>query len=248
MLIFSGSGEVISDFDPNDFGATMWVSGDDPLLSSLNADDPVSPWTDRITGTRTWTAAGTTRPLFKPNGVNGLPYLAFDASNDVMGFSHNVSTIVTASEWTIAGVMRPQTNGHILGTESGKNVFSSGGFLGLCLFDAGGVTNKFRVYRFNGGYTGVNSTTTYILNTWYIVIAWWDGTNLNIRVRPAGGALDTLASIAASNPQQLTDTPQMSWSNSMGADLAELFTKDTAPADEDEVIAIVDGLAGKYNF
>ena len=226
----------------------MWVSGDDPLLSGLSLNDPVSPWTDRITGTRTWTSAGTARPLFKPSGVNGLPYLEFDASNDVMGFSVNVSNIVTAGAWTIVCVIRPQTNGHVLGTESGKNIFSSGGFLGLCLFDAGGVTNKFRVYRFNGGYTGVNSTTTYSLNTWYIVIAWWDGTNLNIRVRPAGGALDTLASIAASNPQQLTDTPQMSWSNSMGAVLAELYTTDEAPADEAQVIAMVDELADKYGF
>lgn len=250
-MVVNSFWQVDEPFDPNNFGATMWVSGDDPLLSSLNADDPVGTWTDRITGTRTWTITGTARLLFKPNGVNGLPYLQFDAVNDTFGFSVAASNILSSGAYTIVAVVRPQSNGSEAGTEFGKNLFSPGGYVGLCLFDAtagGGVTNKFRIYRFNSGYTGVNSTTTYSTNTWYIVIAWWDGTNLNIRVRPAGGALDTLASVAASNPLQLSDNPQMSWVTPSGVDIAEMFTKDEAPIDEAEVIAIADALAEKYNF
>lgn len=228
-------------FDPNDFDATMWVSGDDPLLSGLSLNDPVSPWTDRITGTREFTITGTARPLFKPNGVNGLPYLEFDGTNDTMGFSVAASNVLSAGAYTIVAVVRPQSNGSTLGTEFGKNLFSPGGYVGLCLFDSGGTTNKFRIYRFNGGYTGVNSTTTYSLNTWYIVIAWWDGTNLNVRVNG-----DTLASVAASNPQQLSDNPQMSWVSPAGVDIAEMFTKDEAPVDTAEVDAIFEALGDRY--
>jgi hypothetical protein len=236
-------------FDAGDFDATMWVSGDQSSLSGLANNDPVDHWVDRVTGTRRWAGNSTARPLFKTGGPNGLPYLQFDAINDAMDYNLGgipvaASSIMTAGAYTIVAVVRPQTDGNQNGTEFGKNIFSPAGYVGLCLFDAdagAGVTNKFRIYRFNGGYIGVDSTTTYLLNTWYIVIAWWDGTNLNIRVNK-----DTLTSVAASNPQQLSDPPQLSWVTPMGADIAEMFTKDEAPIDTAEVDDIFDGLAAKY--
>jgi len=250
MLIFSGAGTVTGgDFDPNDFGATMWISGDDPLLSALSTGAPIggtTPWTDRISGTRIWNqGAVNSRPVWRPSGAGpaSLPYVEFDGTNDFLDFDvNNSSVVLDADGYTKFIVARLHTNGSTTGTENGRNLFTSNGYMGICAFDSGGSTNKFRHYRFNGGYTGVNSTTTYALNTWYIIEIRYDNTNLYVRVNG-----DTETSVAASNPQQLSDVPRICGNTVFQLDLAEMVTFD-APLNSTDSTSVRNGLAGKYGL
>lgn len=236
-------------FDPGETGdLTMWVSGDDPLLAGLSNNDPIggtTPWTDRVTGTRTWTN-GTpgNRPVWKnTGGPNGLPFVEFTAgSGHFLDFSDAGSNIFAASEWTMFWVMKPDSNGTTLGTEGGMNIIHNNGFIGLCLFDAGGGVNKFRHYRFDSGYVGVNSTTTYSLGTWYIVMARYDGTNLYVQVNR-----DTETSIAASNPSSLVNIPRMCRNTSFSGGIAEglIYNVDKPSGD---LTTIWNGLAAKYGI
>lgn len=230
------------DFDPTTIaGCTMWISGDDPLLSGLSPNDPIGGatlWTDRVTGTRTWAqASAALRPTYQTGGANGKPYINF--ASDRLDYSVAASNIWTAGAFTIFAVVRPQSAGNASMTEAGKNIISPGGYVGVCLLSSAG-NNKFAFYRYNGGYVGVISTTTYSLNTWYIVECWYDGTNLSIKVNN-----DTAVVQAASNPQQLTDFPAMSYSTSIDSDLTELDTWNVSVSSGNRDI-IRNGLAAKY--
>lgn len=57
-----------------------WNAGD---ITGLSLDDPVSSLPDSISG---WhlTGATTTRPLYKPTGINSLPAVQFDGSDDYL--------------------------------------------------------------------------------------------------------------------------------------------------------------------
>lgn len=242
---FAGAGDG---FDPTTIsGCSMWISADDPALAGLSDGDPVggtTVWTDRVTGTRNfaWSIAGE-RPLYKVNIVNGKPVIRFDATNDKLEFSVASSNIVTASAFTIFVVAKPDRNGTTHGTEGGPNLLTSFGYWGVNLFDSGGSTNKFRFYRFNGGYTGTNSTTTYSTGSWYVIECWYDGTNLRIKVNN-----DTETSVAASNPQQLTDKPYMGGSttnSAIGSDIAEIVVANVAWNSTDRT-TVREGLADKY--
>lgn len=231
-------------FDPNDFGATMWISGDDPLLAGLSTGDPIggtTPWTDRISGTRVWVqGAVNNRPVWRPSGAGGanLPYVEFDGTNDFLDFdTNNSSVILDVDGYYMVFVARVHTNGATAATEeNGLNVFTSNGYVGLRL-DNG---NKFRNYRFNGSYTGINSTTTFALNTWYIIELRYDNTNLYIRVNK-----DTELSVAATQPQQLSDVPRICGNAVFQLDLAEAIAIDANPTLGDRD-TIVDDLAAKY--
>lgn len=238
---------VFGAFDPGETGdLSMWISGDDSLLSGLSDGDPVggaTPWTDRVTGTRTWTnPTEGNRPNFKnTSGPNGKPYIRFvAASSHFLEFSVAGSNIFTASAWTMFWVIKPDSNGVALGTEGGANIIHNNGFIGLCLFDSGGSVNKFRHYRFDGGYTGVDSTTTYSTGTWYIVEAWYDGTDLHIKVNN-----DTEATVAASNPSSLTNIPRMCRNTSFSGDIAEGLIYNVSKSSGDRT-TIRNGLATKY--
>lgn len=242
-----GAGGGNGGFDPTTIsGCSMWVSADDPLLSGLNDGDPVggtTPWTDRVTGTRVFSnpIVGD-RPVKKLNIVNGKPVIRFDATNDRLEFSVPSSNIVTASAFTIFIVVKPDRNGTTSGTEAGANLLTSIGYWGIVLFDSGGGTNKFRFYRFNGGYVGVNSTTTYSTGSWYIVECWYDGTDLRIKVNN-----DAEATQAASNPQQLTDHPSISGATAIGSDVAEEIVANVTWNSTDRT-TVREALADKYGI
>lgn len=230
------------DFDPTTVtGCTMWMSADDPLAAAFGAGNPVTTWTDQVTGTRTWSEGASESPLYRLTGSNGEPFLEFDNVNDNYLYSVATSNLFTASAFTMFAVVRPQSNGTTTGTENGKNVFTSLGYVGLNLFSTGG-NNKFSFYRFNGSYARANSTTTFVLNTWYIVECWYDGTNLNIKVNN-----DTTVSTAASNPSQLTDAPRMGWVATAGFDISELDTWNVALNSTDRD-TVRNGLAAKYGI
>jgi hypothetical protein len=176
-------------------------------------------WIDRVTGTRNF-AQGTSanRPtLHQTGGPNSKPYVSFD-STDSMAGSFNWTSIITASAYTIFVVIRPQRNGantspwlcpQIIGTNNGWD--------GLSLHNVG-AGNKFSLWQDRGSSFGapnaasVESTTNFSQNVWYIVEAWWDGTNMNIRVNQ-----DTVSSLAFNNPQFLSFVPSMGMQSDIGA-------------------------------
>lgn len=211
--------------DPTLYGATSWVSGDQTSLSGLSDGDPIgaSPtWVDRVTGTRNWSqGTAANRPAYhNVSGPNGKSFLTFDNTNDSLVYSVTASSIFAASKGVVIAVVRSNRNGTTDGTEFGPNIYTNAGYVGLDLFSTGG-NNKFHFYRYNSGYIGVSSTTTYSTGTWYVVAGWYDGTNVNIRVNN-----DTKVSALAGNPGSLADTPNIKYITgaALNSDIAELVT------------------------
>jgi hypothetical protein len=205
-------------FDPTTItGCTEWVSADQPSLSSFVNNDPVQIWTDRVTGTRTWSQATlANRPLFKTGGPNGKPYLSFD-STDVMGFSNTSSVLLANTGYTMFVVIRPQRNGGAsLG--SAPHLFVIGaGQGGMALKNDG--SNRFGFWQRSGGSDGtfLGSTSTYTQNVWYVAEFWYDATNINIKVNN-----DTTTSTARGGTS-FAGTPSIAIL-SLTSDMAERIT------------------------
>lgn len=189
MIIFSGAGTIADgELDPTTIATcTEWVSADQPQWAGFSdgqaIGDATHRWEDRLSeGLRYWeqSTAGSRPTFHDTGGPNDKPYVTFD-SDDGLGFSNTSSTIVDSDGWTMLMVVSPAQNGTTDGNEFGRNIYTQNGYLGVTLFDDGG-NNKFRVYRYNSGYVGVNSQTTYVLNTWYLVVIWYDGTDMWIQV------------------------------------------------------------------
>jgi len=203
-------------------GATEWVSGDQSSLSSLVNNDPVTTWLDRVSSTRSWGATGTTRPFFKTGGPNGLPYLAFDADDD-MTWSSTISTMISSTGYTVFAVVRAHRNGvnddPWLCPQFGGTL---NGYYGLSLRNTGSG-NKFVLWQDRGGsFTpraqGVSSTTTFVQDVWYIVEGWWDGTSMHIKVNN-----DAEVSATFNNPASLANSISIG-AGSLSSDVAERIT------------------------
>lgn len=139
-----------------------------------------------------------------------------------MDFSNSIGTLINVSAYTVFCVIRPQRDGHNDSAWFCPQIIGNvNGFFGLSLQNTGGG-NKFSIWQDRGSpnprTNSVESTTTYVQNVWYIVEAWWDGTNMNIRVNQ-----DTVSSEAYNNIASLGNTPFMS----MQSDIAALYTWNT---------------------
>lgn len=230
MIQIEFTGEAgSSEPNPTPFpGPTLWIDGTSTSLPGLADSGSVglsTNWIDRVTGTQNFSqGTSTNQPtLHQTGGPNNKPYVSFDA-NDSMVFSANWSGIITASAYTIFAVIRPQRDGandsawfcpQIIGTINGWD--------GLSLRNTGSG-NKFSLWQDRGSGFGspnaasVESTTSFSQNVWYIVEAWWDGTNMNIRVNQ-----DTVSSLPFNNPQFLSFVPSMG----MQSDIAALYVWNT---------------------
>lgn len=99
--------------DPDDVaGLTGWWKAD--AIGGLSNDDPVSTWANSGSGSAAsfdMTQTLTARPLYKTGGPNGLPFVRFDGSNDVMfpsdanGMNDSASTIIA-----VLGPTSPPSN------------------------------------------------------------------------------------------------------------------------------------------
>ena len=223
----SSASPSMSEPDPTAFsGPTLWVDGTGSSLPGLADGGAVGSstnWIDRITGTRNFSqGTSANRPtLHQTGGPNGQPYIAYD-STDGLDFSNTISTLISASAYSGFTVIRPQQNGvnddawfcpQIIGTVNG--------FFGLSLQNRGSG-NKFALWQDRVSPSprtdSVLSTTTYVLNTWYIIEFWWDGTNMNIRVNQ-----DTTSSKAYNNVGSLANSP----SSGAQMDIAALYLWNT---------------------
>lgn len=235
------------EFDPTTIATcTEWVSADQPQwagFADLQAiGDASHRWEDRTGSGRYWEQpTGSAQPILHlTGGPNGKPYISFD-SNDLLGFSNGASTILDVDGYTMFMVVRPQRAGSTNGTEGGPNIYTNFGYVGTALFSTGG-DNKFSAYNYTGTYNRANSTTNYVVNTWYIVEVWYDNTNINIRVNG-----DATSSTATGNPLSLADTAVLGLSVPCEMDYAERITYDSniASGDRDLLRA---SLATKYGI
>lgn len=222
MIILSGTGATLTEPDPTAFsGPTLWIDGTStslPGLADLGAVGSTTNWIDRVTSTRNFGQGNSSaRPiLHQTGGPNEKPYVAFSSGQSV-DFSNTIASIIDATAYTGFAVTRPQVNGtndsawfcpQLLGTINA--------FWGISLRSAGG--NKFSLWQDRCAPSprtnSVESTTSYVLDTWYIVEFWWDGTNMRIKVNN-----DTTAALAYNNVCSLAHTP------SIGAhlDLAAMY-------------------------
>lgn len=185
--------------DPADFsGATGFfdaTAASLPGLADLGAVGSTTNWIDQITGTRNYSqgTSGLRPTLHTTGGPNGQSYISFD-SGDIVEFSNTISTILSASQYTMFFVCRPQRDGTNDDPQWCAKLFGpSNGFVGVSLRNVG-AGNKFVLYQFSGSYASVSSTTTYSQNVWYIVECWYDGTDINIKVNN-----DAVVSAASGN-------------------------------------------------
>lgn len=155
------------------------------------------------------------RPLYKTGGPNGHSYISLD-NNDAWIHNNGASAFLSSSGYTAFFVLRPQSAGGGACTEGGDGFYSTLGYVGGTFFNSGG-SNKFCWEQYNGGYATINSTTTYSLNTWYIVEAWYDGTNINLCVNG-----DAKVSAAQSSPGTLANANSFRY-GSAAFDLGEIM-------------------------
>jgi len=178
---------------PTDYrGLTMWVSGDDPVLTNLTLGDgqPIGgivPWTNRIDSKRWENPTSSTQPAYRLEGSppNGLPYISF-GNNDFLVWNGTASTIICPNAYAIFMVLRPQRaaspncdwSGAVPFNFNGSNGY---GDINLCL---SGGSNKFHLHHYIGGGSSVdiNSTTNYSVGTWYVLEAWYDGAFIHMRI------------------------------------------------------------------
>jgi hypothetical protein len=235
-------------FDPTTIPTcTEWASGDQPQLSGFSDGQAIGDashrWEDRVTaGIRYWeqTTVGNRPTFHNIGGPNGKPFISFD-STDNLTFSNGASTILDIDGWCMFMVVRPQRAGSTNGTEGGPNIYSNGGYVGVALF-SDGSNNKFSAYHYTGSYNRANSTTNYVIGTWYIVECWYDGTNINIRVNG-----DAAVSTVTGSPLSLADTAVICASTPCECDYAERITYDSNIASGDRDSLRVD-LATEYGI
>lgn len=122
---------------------------------------------------------------------------------------------MSVSAFTIFVVVRPQRDGVSGGPSGVPVVWGGGGQFAILLGSSSG--NRFTYFQRSGGVnTFLNSTTVYSQNVWYIVEAWYDGTDMHLKVNN-----DTETTAAKGGPS-LANTPNVGQSG-LTSDVAALY-------------------------
>lgn len=205
-----------------------WVAADNAdwsgFADNTTVGDSTHRWSKPFIALNYWEDDGNSshRPKYRTSGPNGRPYLEFDTDDTLNHLNGASSFLGGGTGFTQFIVVRPQSNGGGACTEGGAGVYSTGGYVATTLFSTGGL-NKFCFETYNGGYRTVNSTTTYSLNTWYIVETWWDGSSQN-HIRVNGDTEQTVA--AATGPGTLANGNTTKF-GSIAVDIAERMSFNT---------------------
>jgi hypothetical protein len=206
-------------------GASLWVTGDAPTLEGLNDGDKVGfdpAWIDRITGVRQFTSSSDpSGATLRDGGPNGLRYLEFRGAQK-FAFSNTASTVLSTSGYAIFIVARIQQPGHAACDWSGAVLYNFAGANGfgdisLCL---SGGQNKFRLNHYIGGGVTVSvvSTTSYVEDEWYIIAAFYDGSDIYLSVNNETPVTAPAASLANDSL-----TPAINTSDHLDADIEEIL-------------------------
>lgn len=139
----------------------------------------------------------TQRAFYIQNVVNGYPVYRFDHTTDAAGdfyrINANSSNIVNGTTgYTIFAVINMVDGGSPVGTSN----INSAAIIGDGGTDGWGIAIRNSNFRiFHSSPSVVEAIVAYNTSTWYLVEAWYDGTNINIDIN--GG---TVSSTAASPP------------------------------------------------
>jgi len=121
---------------------------DAQTISGLDNGDPVSQWND-LSGNNRHLAQGTgaSQPLYITDGLNGLPCVRFDGSNDVL-----LATGISLTNLTVFAVIfvRDQTtdnDGFLSIAKTGGTDYNSTD--GMVILSNTATNNMFGIYRYN---------------------------------------------------------------------------------------------------
>lgn len=225
---------------PDVYPFRLWVYGGDSSLSALADGDPVETWTNRggAGGVVWYSGVAGTRPLIKlaGNGLNNLPIIRFDGTDDSLGTNLVASEYWSASAKSIFMVVK--SNSDV--TNNSKGV----------LTDAAAFCDIFQrstgVYGFqnwDGGDDIVTVAST--LNNWVLLSAWHGSSIIGLRVN--GDTESTGASGATTNVGGQIYLGRRSGLGFVACDIAEVII--TNEEVDDDTKQIVEGyLAHKYDL
>ena len=146
---------------PDELGAALVADFDASLLSSLTLDgsNRVSAWVSRVGGISAAQGTQDKQPIYSATGLNSLPAIGFDGSNDCLAISAVGSLPVSTAARTIMWVAHSNASGW-------RELYSQGG-------TTGGTFSEIGVS--NGGYA-FGSTATAAADT--ISTTTWNGATL----------------------------------------------------------------------
>ena len=166
-------------FSPLNYaGLQQWV--DVNAITGLVDNDPASTYPDLSGNARDFTKAGGNRPLYKPGGLNGQPFLRPDNIDDFMSLG---AALTLTGAFTIVDVVR-------YAALSGKYISGTSANNRRRITAAGAAQ-----ITINGSAVTV-STASLSAATWYILIYRRDGSN-NLSARANGTDITTGAPTAA---------------------------------------------------
>ncbi len=127
---------------------------------------PVQQWSSLV-GSAVWSSAGTARPTYKTNILNGYPVLRFDGVNDKMTLG---SALAPGAAHTILMVVKPTATDACLLSHSSINE----SYMRLNEVAGGCIS------AYEGGSATLNRSvaSSFTAGTWYILRGRYDGTNL----------------------------------------------------------------------
>jgi hypothetical protein len=149
-------------FSPALLNPTLWL--DAATITSIADNDPLSTWTSRDSGGKSFTQTGAGRPTYKVNMLNGWPGVYFTGGKRMVSTS-TLGNIMGASEKTCFAVVTPtlMNNQRIIITSQDKweiEAYNS-------------PSSRFRTVNNDGSYDINNVVATQ--NNPYIVAAWQTG-------------------------------------------------------------------------
>lgn len=172
-------------YNPNDDSAHLWLRGDDADFSGLSSGDPIggSPvWINRATAIGGTWSRGTPseRPVYRPSGSNGKPFVEFASGKELNGFSE--SNYVSVSAYHAFFVVRPDgANGTVYGGGD-TNLYAESSVF------------KWKHYLGSGNFATVAWGSTFSTGTWYLIEVSLGSGTLSIKVN--NGTAVTLGSVA----------------------------------------------------
>ncbi len=145
--------------------------------SRLSDNDSVSQWNNLADSDYNATQSNSSyQPTFKEKGINNVPSVYFDGSNDSLSFSYDSVSHLNPSKFTIFIVYSPETlsdYGVLIDSES----LRKDGFFNYIYPTTGGV--RFEVFSGPSSSNVLTSNTLTVNNT-YVLCAMYDGTNASL--------------------------------------------------------------------
>lgn len=212
---------------PSDIaGLVFWVRTDS--LSALADTDPIDIWDGEDAGDNDLTQAGTSRPLYQTNEINGRAIAQFDGSNDFMGMDIALSLATTH---TVFAAVKPRRL-------SDDAIFGGAGNFYMMYLDA---TNIY--YRPGVGAGFISVAHGMSVDTAYMLAIRRNGTT--VRFYKNGSQIGTDQTLSANENQTIDRVGSIGGASFAQMDLGEAFIHDSSLSDGN-VTSMFDYLNGRW--